>query len=333
MDRRMKPLILLLLTALLCLTVEMNAMIVRMHAEHTKEDILQNIPLTEPYIYGNNGLWGIRTGSGREILAPEWYQLLAMSDDVLVAKHSEAGKYGLIHQNGETIVPFIYDSFATVSGENLWIGSIGTEDDALYHLYRGDGTLWSDTAWEEYSYEDKVLSLRNGETECSVSLADSHFSIESWHSVHHVGLHRLTMDLDAEQLKQLPASNVLTHLGDAAANYLIYLFVTPKNPPDAALLVGEDTSPLTISYLYADCVLKKASVRDIRIHENEGFPQYIIKMDVAYNRMEDGQIAERLETDMTLTVAANADGSYGYAAFYDPQTADLIPSSDDGEND
>ncbi len=99
MDRRMKPLILLLLTALLCLTVEMNAMIVRMHAEHTKEDILQNIPLTEPYIYGNNGLWGIRTGSGREILAPEWYQLLAMSDDVLVAKHSEAGKYGLIHQN------------------------------------------------------------------------------------------------------------------------------------------------------------------------------------------------------------------------------------------
>ena len=329
MDRRMKPLILLLLTALLCLTTEMNALIVQKHAEQSKETTLHNFSLTEPYIYAENGLWGIRTGSGREILAPTWHQLLTMGDDVLVAQKSADGKYGLIHRNGDIIVPFLYDEFCTISGENLWIGTVEEDVGTRYHLYRGDGTRWMNTAWEEYTYEGGILFLKNKDTECSLSLDHASISMQSRRAVHHVGLHQLTMDLDDTQLARLPSSDVLTHLGDAAANYLIYLFVTRNVPPDASLLIGENTSPLTISYLYADCVLKKASVRDIRVLESEGFPQYEIDMDVSYNRLEDAAIAERFETQMTLTIAANADGTYGYAAFYDPLTADLIPKESD----
>lgn len=325
MDRRMKPLILLLLTALLCLTVEVNWLFLSSAGKKSGEEAEFVAQPTASYIYSENGLWGVRTASGRQILAPNWFHLEMMGKDVLSAKRTAVGTYGMIRHNGEIITPFIYSDITRIQGRNLWIAKLFEGDTPYYHLYRGDGTLWSDTAWEDCSYEEGMLSLRVGKNACEMSVSDGSFALRSLHAEHPVGLHKLTMELNAQQLSRLPDRIVLEQLGDAAAKYLTYLFVTPKVQPDASLLNTEDTSALTVSYLYSGCFLKTASVRNIRVIEQDGFPQYEVEMRVSYHRMDNGHITDRVTTVMYLTISPNAAGVYGYATFYDPQTAALIP--------
>lgn len=326
MDRRMKPLILLLLVALLCLTISLREAAEQNSFAQREADFSANIALTTPMLYVEDGLWGVRTGGGRVILEPAWSQLRMMGEEILIARQSGStdARYGMINYSGETIVPFVYEEITAITDKNLWIAALPEGDKARYHLYGSDGTLRSEEAWDSCEYRDNLLLLSRGQNLFAVSPDSNPLVYCAWHSEHAIGLHSLTMDFSEAELKRLPNAHVLEHLGDAAANYLLYLFITPKEPPDSALLNTEDPSSLTISYLYSDCTLRTATVNRIRILETGGFPAYQLQMKVEYTRREGNMQSERVCTSMMLTISTNANGTYGYAAFYDPQTASLI---------
>ena len=327
MDRRMKPLILLLLMALLCLTAEMNGLAQEAFQRSQKDKETQIIPPTATYLYVKEGFWGVRTGSGRVIMEPKWYLLRMMGEDTLIAKQSprQGGKFGIVDYSGAVIVPFVYDEI-NYTGNDLWTATLTEKDHSVYHLYHGDGTLWSDTAWDGCASAGAILSLQSGTNTCFARLGDTSLSVCGWHSEHQVGLHTLTMDLDENQLARCPSPDVLLHLGDTAAKYLLYLFVTPQNTPDATLLNAADTSSLTVSYLYSGCFLNSASVSRVKIIEGTEFPTYLLQMQVSYRRMDGSRITDRVTTSMQLTVTANANGTYGYTAFFDPQSAFVSPA-------
>ena len=64
-------------------------------AERTgTEESSQAAPADSPPVslYGDSGLWGLRSASGRMLIEPEWYSLRMMSDSVLIARRGGGEK-------------------------------------------------------------------------------------------------------------------------------------------------------------------------------------------------------------------------------------------------
>lgn len=323
MDQRMKIWIALLLTAVFCLSAAAAAYTMQTRAEQSSvqpETESETPHLPDPgglELYVENGLWGARTPGGRVLAEPQWYYLRIMNDDVLIAKRqaAEGTRSGLIRTNGELLVPFLYRSIEPVN-ENLWVAELDEGGQTAYHLYRGDGTRWTDVAWESCETDSEgnaVLSA--GRRALTVRFRDGKTERTSWHSLHAVGLHDLRLDFDTVQLAALPDSETLLRLGDAAAAFLTYLFIDDKQI-DASLFSGEDPDALNAAPRYQRCFLQKASVSRVRLQETAGFPTYLMQIQVSYS-YEGGAEKQQVDTAMDLTVSRNAAGGYTYSGFSD----------------
>ncbi|MBR3419829.1 MAG: hypothetical protein IKG82_14170 [Oscillospiraceae bacterium] len=130
MDRRLKLLILVLLAAVICLSVGIASL--RMSGRSGGQTASEAQPAVNGsqaiQLYQENGHWGARTANGRELIAPTWAFLRAMSDSVLIARRgdSRSDKIGLIRTNGELLVPFLYQSIAPADAQdtNVWLATM-----------------------------------------------------------------------------------------------------------------------------------------------------------------------------------------------------------------
>ncbi|MBR5405757.1 MAG: hypothetical protein K6E36_04230 [Oscillospiraceae bacterium] len=320
MNSRMKILILVLLTAVLCLSVAV--------ASHTMSDAdlpEQSAQTAEPKreqtaeLFIENGSWGVRTPGGRVLVQPQWQHLRIMNDDVLIAyrQTKDGSRCGLIRMNGELLVPLIYSDF-TRKAEDLWIAEFLENGQTRSHIYHDDGTRWTDVAWEICEPDGDTLLLgRNGDTVRN-TLRGGRLIRTAWHSEHKIGLHRLIMDLDEVQLAAAPDPETLTRLGDAAAAYLTYLMIDDSTL-DPALFSGEDTASLAAAGRYRKCFLQEARVTRLKMKESAGFPTYFLQIGVTYRRDGADGSSEDIRTAMYLTVSRNAAGAYTYSGFSDAQ--------------
>ena len=320
MNSRMKILSLCLLTAVLCLSVAVASRALNDTDPPQSEDAA-GVPkeAAAVQLFSENGLWGAQTPGGRVLVQPQWQHLRIMSDDVLIAKKQTADgvRTGLLRVNGELLVPFLYTGFER-RADDLWVAEFTEQAGTRYHIYHDDGTRWTDVAWEVCEPDSDTLLLgRNGDTVRN-TVQGGRLIRTQWHSVHRVGLHCLNMDLDEMQLLSAPDPETLTRLGDAAAAYLIYLFIDDSSL-DTALFSGEDTASLAAANRYKSCTLKNASVTRLRSKETTGFPTYLLQMAVTYRRAGDDGISEDIRTAMYLTVSRNAAGAYTYSGFSDAQ--------------
>lgn len=318
----MKMLILVLLTAVLCLSAAIASM------QHTDpEPEPAETPQAQPgsnvqLFVGNNGLWGARTANGRTLIEPAWYYLRTLSDTVLIARRSDGkqDRFGMIRTNGELMVPFLYTSIVPAASgfSDVWIANFTENDRSYCHLYHADGTRWSDTAWENCQFEDGTLYADVGKEHYEGEFAAQGIVWQNWETEYPVGLHKLTMQFDAPALRRMPQISTLQELGETAASYLRYLFVTHQTP-DATMLSEEENAPLRNAYRYVNCRLRSAEIVRIKRREAGGLPSYIVQMHVVYERQETGESLEVIETAMLLTVSRNTDGAYIYSGFADAQ--------------
>ena len=322
MNRRQTVLILVLLTAVLCLAA---AIISSRVSGVQPEPAGDAEPAAErgaiELFPGSNGRWGARTANGRILIEPKWYYLRKMSDTILIARDSngKADRFGLINIAGEQLVPFLYHAITPANdAADLWIASFTENEQPKYHLYHADGTRWSDTAWDTCSYDNGVLSVTAGAEQYEGSLRNGRIVWQHRYTEYPVGLHTLVMDLDGRALAQLPPGDTVSQLGEAAAGYLRYLFVTGK-APDASVISAEDVTDLLIDYRYNGCRLNTAEVRRMKMLKTEGFPSYLVEMRVNYLRKEADGTTDRIETTMDLVIARNAAGAYTYSSFSDTQ--------------
>lgn len=327
MNRRLKLLILLLLTAVLCLSAAIASL--RLTETETNQTESENQPAAGSsavtLFVESNGLWGARAANGRVLIEPTWYYLRTMSDTVLIARRSDGktDRFGLIQTNGDQLVPFLYHAItpADVSSPDVWLASFMENEQQRYHLYHADGTRWTDTTWDSCVCQDGILTAGIGSDQYQGILTENGIIWQNWHTEYPIGLHRLTMDFDADTLSRLPDEKTLRQLGETAASYLRYLFVT-KEPPDDSLLSSTDNAALRIGYLdYEECRLRTAAISSIRMPESEGLPAYTVQMQVCYERRDPDGSRAVIETAMVLTVSRNAAGMYTYSGFFDAQLA------------
>ena len=330
MNSRMKILILLLLTAVLCLSVAVASRSIA-DPELTQqggEDAARQQDQTLEFFF-EDGLWGAKTPGGRVLVQPQWQNLRQMSGEVLIAsgRTADGTRSGLIRTNGDLLIPLIYSSIER-KAPDLWVAFFRENGAARYHIYHDDGTRWTDVAWERCEAEGNTLTLGRDADYVKNRLDNGKLIRTAWHSEHKAGLHLLTMDFNAAQLAAAPDPETLTRLGDAAAAYLIYLFIDRKtiNP---VLLSGDDTASLLAADSYKNCVLRKARAERLQIMETTGFPTYDLTMKVSYRRTgEDGQ-SEDIETGMRLILSRNAAGAFTYSGFSDPQRKAAEQQTDD----
>ena len=325
MNRRLKLLILLLLTAVLCLSAAIASL--RLTGTETDQTDPENQPAAgssavTPFV-GSNGLWGARAANGRVLIEPTWYYLRTMSDTVLIARRSDGktDRFGLIRTNGDLLVPFLYYAItpADASDPDVWLAGFMEDNQQRYHLYHADGTRWSDTTWDSCTYQNGILNTAIGSDSYQGILTAEGIVWQDWHTEYPVGLHKLTMDLDANALSRLPDEETLRQLGETAAAYLRYLFVT-KEPPGDSLLSSSDNAALRTGYRdYEDCRLNTAEISRIRMPETEGLPMYQMQMQVRYQRDEGHGNLSVIDTAMMLTISRNAAGMYTYSGFFDAQ--------------
>ena len=322
MNSRMKILILVLLTAVLCLSVAVASHTLSDTdlSDQTAESGEQETERTSE-LFIENGSWGVRTPGGRVLVQPLWHHLRLMNDEVLIAYRQtpEGIRCGLIRMNGELLVPLIYSDF-TRKAEDLWIADFVENGAPRTHIYHDDGSRWTDIAWEICEMDGETLLLgRNGDTIQS-KLTNGRLVRTGWHSAHKIGLHSLIMDLGEAQLASAPDPETLTRLGNAAAAYLTYLFID-ESTLDTELFSGEDTASLAAAGRYRNCFLQDARVTRLRLRETAGFPTYYLQIGVTYRRSGADDKAEEIRTAMYLTVSRNAAGAYTYSGFYDAQLA------------
>lgn len=326
MERRMRRLILAALAVLMLLTA------VLANAVSQKEN--QNLQLNEEQdssadatafsLYVENGLWGARTAGGRVLLEPTWYSLREMSDSVLIARKNDAASdgYGLINRNGEVLAPFIYDAFEEKS-DLLWLGKWTENEEVRIHLYRSNGERWSDfsftdcTPGTDEAHGDQHLTA--GENLFGVTFSPDGMVWKYWKTLHPVRTKNLVMELNADELAALPPPETLLHLGDAAAEYLVYLFFTHELSEQS--FSAEDPSTVKVWYFYQNCTLRSAAVRKLIELPTDGFPSYQLLLDVEYGRLQEHSAYETVHTTMQLLITRDAAGAYTYSAFSDAQIA------------
>lgn len=324
MNRRMKLLILVLLTTILILTAAIVSL-----AMQGKENSA-SIPETSGNngavsFYIENGLWGIRTNSGRQITEPKWSNLRVMNDTMLIAK-SGAGdtrRYGIIDNKGDTLVPAVYSDFDSLDALPLWMATLADTEPPQYHLYDSAGQLCFMSAWDSCTVDGTTLSLTQGSSRILVDYTQDGLQLRSHYSEHSVGLRKLTVDLNRSAIEKLYTSQTATALGDAAANYLSYLFITPDTPLDSALIGSENPSSLLVGSRYSGYRMQSATIKHIVLVQSEGLPAYRLQIQVRYSPIAAGNdTSKSISTAMLLTVAQNANGDFIYTAFSDIQ-ADL----------
>lgn len=328
MNRQMKLLILVLLTAILILTSAIVSL-----AMQGKENNA-SIPETggsngAVSLYIENGLWGIRTNSGRQITEPKWSNLRVMNDTMLIAK-SGAGdtrRYGIIDNKGDTLVPAVYSDFNPLNDLQLWVATLANTDPPQYHLYDAEGQLCFMNAWDSCSADGTTISLTQGSSRVTAEYAQDGLRCRSHYSEHSVGLRKLTVDLNRSALEKLYTPQTTAALGSAAASYLSYLFVTPDIPLDSAVIGSENPSSLLVSSRYNGYRLHSAAIQHLVLLQNEGLPAYRLQIQVRYSPIAAGNDMSRIiSTAMLLTVVQNANGDFVYTAFSDIQ-ADLSASA------
>lgn len=320
MNRRMKLLILVLLTAVLCLCAALAAAARRRNSELPPADSgAENAGSFQLFVEG--GLFGVRSSGGRVLVEPTWYSLREMGGDILIArKQTDDGtRSGLIRANGEQLVPFIYAGFEQKMPD-LWVAYYDENSGRKNHLYRSDGTLWSDTAWDSVEPDGDMLTLTTGRNTVTAQYTGSRLIRTAWHSEHPVGTNSLIMDLGREALSALPEPDTLLQLGRAAANYLTYLMID-ETLLDSALFSGENPAAVTVAGRYRNCALIKAEITRVRSRKSAGFPTYLVQMAVSYRRTDENGESTVIETSMLLDISRNAAGAFTYSGFYDPQIA------------
>lgn len=266
-------------------------------------------------LFMENGLWGARTGSGRVLLEPEWYHLQIMRGNLLAARKTGGDKScGIITADGEQLTPFLYHSMEKIMPD-VWKALLTGKETKL-HLYHADGTRWAERAWDSCTVRDGQLFLTDGRMAAAVTPEQQRLRLNSWHSEHAVGLHTLTADFSAEALENMPDMDTLEMLGDTAAAYLVYLFVTPETPPEISAFSG-NFSELLVSDLYQNCTFETGEITEIREQETEGFPAYDMRILVHYAGIGADSQRHRYDTAMNLTITRNASGAYTYSQFED----------------
>ena len=325
MNRRMKLLIFVLLLAVLCLSASIVSFRFTRPADEQPEKEAQHTGngIAVSLFEGTNGLWGAVNANGRVLIEPTWVYLRIMSDSVLIARRSEgkATEFGLLRTNGELLVPFIYQSIVPVAAadSDLWIAAFTESGKQHYHLYHADGTRWSDTAWDSCAYENGMLTLEAGSSRWKGRLKEKRIEWSEWSKAYSVGLHTLTVECDEAKLKHLPPAETLSEIGESAAAYLRYLFITRQHPAKT-LIPEESRGEILVDYRYISCRLVSAEISRIKVRETDGLPSYLVQMQVRYQIADDnGAVSDVVQTAMMLTLTRSASGALTYSGFQDAQ--------------
>lgn len=322
MNRRLKVLIAALAVAVLCL----SAAIISFRLSGSQTDTSgTDVPADDGgsiELFFENGLWGARKTNGRVLIEPQWAHLRTMSDTVLIARQNNGrtDRYGLIGINGEQLMPFLYKNFSYAGSSNpeLWIAEFEENGQIHYHLYREDGTRWSDIAWDECRFEEGILYVSVGKDQLQGIPEKTGIRWTRWYTEYPVGLHELVMEFDEAELEQLPPADTLKRLGESAADFLNYLFVS-KKAPDASLISAEDGDEILAEERYRSCRLGKASVSRIQQRVTEGLPSYFVQIQVSYQRQISENTSVYINTAMELIMTRNSAGNFTFGGFTDTQ--------------
>ncbi|MCI5844890.1 MAG: hypothetical protein MRZ94_03835 [Oscillospiraceae bacterium] len=217
-----------LFVILLCLILFFTAAVIRFYSRRTNAPAEQE---KTPYadtqtkescsIFQDEttGLYGLADADDRVIAAAEWKKLYFIGDNGVAAVKQIGSELvtGVLDQEGNVIVPFVYQDLSYVN-EEIIVGWLLHED--LYFLYDRSFHDLTPCAWNAYILKDSLLTLQRGTDTFVYQQTEDGIALCSFDLQRSIQRRTVMMHCEQQTTAQLFSVEEWSLLGDTLSTFL-----------------------------------------------------------------------------------------------------------------
>lgn len=165
------------------------------------------------------GLYGLADADGRVIATAEWKKLYFIGDNGVAAVKQIGSELvtGVLDQEGNVIVPFVYQDLSYVN-EEIIVGWLLHED--LYFLYDRFFHDLTPCAWNAYILKDSLLTLQRGTDTFVYQQTEDGIALRSFDLQRSIQRRTVTMHCEQQKTAQLFSVEEWSLLGDTLSTFL-----------------------------------------------------------------------------------------------------------------
>lgn len=127
-------------------------------------------------IQGENHLYGVSDSGGNLIIDSVWQQLRFIGTKYLAAtKDTKDGhRIGVLDLDGNVIAPFVYSDVKTLT-DSSYLCTLADTDQFV--IYNSAFHVFDTTVWDQYTWDNPVLTLVKGEDSFTFTLEENDFQL------------------------------------------------------------------------------------------------------------------------------------------------------------
>lgn len=165
------------------------------------------------------GLYGLVDADSRIIAAAEWKKLYFIGDNGVAAVKQIGSELvtGVLDQEGNVIVPFVYQDLSYVN-EEIIVGCLLHED--LYFLYDRAFHDLTPCAWNAYILKDSLLTLQRGMDTFIYEQTENGIALRSFDLQRSIQRRTVMMHCKRQTTAQLLSVEEWSLLGDTLSAFL-----------------------------------------------------------------------------------------------------------------
>lgn len=305
-----------IIAALLVLFAVMAAILIKTYIdinleESVKDGSAENIiaqmdnNIDEYNVFENeNGLLGVSEKDDHVFIEPVWNDIYILSGDRFIVSRvfDKKKKMGIIDRDSNILVPFIFESFKSIS--NDFTGGF-TGDNEDFILFDKKGNVLSENIWTGYRYSEKIIYLYDGESEYRGKYENGELEyiyIDIKCSPGNIPMD--TIFADPIKINDFGVENI-NRISDIVCVYLEYLFLGNGDISD--ITTEQYYTELASNNFFKNCRIKSVSDFKADIIKEKNSYSYNIKLTINYDYGKGNANLANITSEITFNIAGDAN--------------------------
>lgn len=281
MTKRIKPLVFLLVAALLVLMVGL----IRFRYQNDQSADTPDIDKTlasDFLVFQNEetDMYGVQDAGGRIVIEPVWPALEFASDETCIAAMEVEGSlvYGMLDLEETIRIPFVYAKI-TQPAKNLLVAV--TAADATKVLYDLSGTPLFSEAWDSCQIEGETLVLTHGQHQYTALLSKDGARMTTVKPQVTVGGFPLRFSFDEEALAKVHDYRIYPKIAELTEQYLNAL-LSGDLSQIYSYTSSDSYDKLVLTNFLTDSTLSQITVSEVTTDETGAVYEYSCLLSIKY---------------------------------------------------
>ncbi len=299
---------------LLILMLIMSAVLISIYIDVNKENTVKNNPAkniisqadksADEYAVfeDEKGKFGVSDKNEKVIIEPIWNEIYILSKNRFIVGKSVGTvvKMGIIDGESNIIVPFIFDTFYSLSSD--YIGGF-TENKNNFFLFDKSGELLINKRWTEYKLSDDIIYLFDFDNEYRCKYNDGQFQIVYISlACAAEGIPFNIMVTNYNKINKTGIEN-LERISEITRSYLSYLI---SGSSDISDLTSEQYySALSSNDFFRECVIKSISDCEFDIVKEKSSESYNVRVVINYDYRKKNSDLINISSEIVLNIVSD----------------------------